>query len=51
LTVKDALVEGAGTVTDAGAVRFVLSLARETEAPPEGAGALKLTTHVDAPGA
>jgi hypothetical protein len=51
LTVKDALLEAAGTVTDAGALRFALSLARETVAPPEGAAALKLTVHVDAPGA
>jgi hypothetical protein len=51
LTVKDALVEGAGTVTEAGAVRFALSLARETVAPLEGVAALKLTVHVDAPGA
>jgi hypothetical protein len=51
LTVKDALLEAAGTVTDADAVKFVLSLDRETVASPEGAAALKLTVHVDAPGA
>jgi hypothetical protein len=50
LTVKDALLESAGTVTDAGAVRFALALDRETVAPPAGAAALKLIVHVDKPG-
>jgi hypothetical protein len=51
LTVKDALLEAPGTVTDASVVRFVLSPARETVAPPEGAAALNATVHVDTPGA
>jgi hypothetical protein len=48
--VNDALLEGAGTVTDAGAVRAALALARETVVPLEGAAALKLIVHVDDPG-
>jgi hypothetical protein len=51
LTVNVVLVDAASTVTDEGAVKFVLSLVRKTVAPPAGAAALKLTTHVDAPGA
>ena len=48
LTVKVALVAPAGIVTEVGVVAsLVLLLARETMAPPEGAGALSITLPLD----
>lgn len=48
LTVKVALVAPAGIVSEVGVVAsVVLLLARETMAPPEGAGALSVTLPLD----
>jgi hypothetical protein len=51
VAVKPALAVPAVTVTDAGTVTFVLSLARDTTAPPAGAARVRLTVQALEPGA
>ena len=46
---KAAEVVAAATVTDAGTVRVVLELDRATEAPPVGAGWVRVTAQVLVP--
>jgi hypothetical protein len=49
VAVKDALVEPAATVTDAGTVTALLLLASVTLAPPLGAAALRVTVQASVP--
>src|SRR5450759_30329 len=46
VALKVAAVAAATTVTDAGTVRVGLVLDRVTEAPPAGAGLVRVTVHV-----
>ncbi len=49
VALKAAEVVAAATVTDAGTVRVVLELVRVTEAPPAGAGWVRVTVQVLVP--
>ena len=51
VAVKGALVSPAPTPTLAGTVMLALLLDRATVAPPEGAGAVRVTVQLDVPGA
>jgi len=48
---NEALVEPAGTRTDAATVRLGLLLLRVTEAPPDGADEFSVTVQFELPGA